>query len=107
MLLANREATIWTKGAKMKFIEMIQLRMAGNQRIASMKDLLNQALDVDTEEPSQKISIYRHHSIEGDVCILLHCTSDGLVKPPSDLGLRLTSSLRGFGQVHHAVWVQI
>ncbi len=91
----------------MTWIELIHLRSIGDQNHEFINDLFNQTLKVVQKRDSQILSIYRHQHIESDLCIVLQCKSNISVKPPSDLGIHLTSSLKEFGRVDHSVWIEM
>ncbi len=91
----------------MHYVEIIHLRMNGVHSCEPAKDLLTQALKIDQNEISQKMKIYRHQSIEGDLCVILDWKSTDTVRHHSDLGLYLTSSLKEFGRVDHTIWIEM
>ena len=91
----------------MNWVEIIHLRLIGTRSPELIKDLLSQVLDLDQQEHSQKVKVYRHQNIEGDLSVVLECKSDGAVKAPSDLGLHLTSALREYGRVDFSAWIEM
>jgi len=91
----------------MNRVEIIHLRMNGSHSRKAAKDLLATALKIDQDEISQSVKIYRHQSIEGDLCVILDWKSADMVRSYSDLGLQLTSSLKEFGRVDHTIWVEM
>ncbi len=91
----------------MHWIEIIHLRMNGVCDRESAKKLLRQILETDQNEICRTGKIYRHRTIEGDLCIILDWNSEKTVRLHSDLGLNLASSLKEFGRVDHTVWVEM
>ncbi len=91
----------------MHWVEIIHLRMNGIRSCEAAKDQLAQALKIDQNKTSQSVKIYRHQTIEGDLCVILNWKSSDMVRSYSDLGLQLTSSLKEFGRVDHTIWVEM
>ncbi len=91
----------------MKWLEILHLRSNADQSLESISELVKQALVNDQISNSQNRSIYRRQMVEGDLSVILEFKFGGEVKPPSDLGLRLSSSLREFGRVDHSVWLEM
>lgn len=91
----------------MHWIEIIHLRMKSISDSESIKNQLRLIQKSVQGEISQTVKIYRRPEIEGDLCILLDWYAESTVCLSSDLGATLTASLKEFGRVDHAVWVEL
>lgn len=91
----------------MHWVEIIHLRMNSISDFESINNQLRQIIKAVQTEISQTVKIYRRPAIEGDLCIMLYWNSENTVCLSSDLGVTLTASLKEFGRVDHAVWVEI
>jgi hypothetical protein len=90
----------------MKWLEIIELRSAGNKRAAiesQLQDLINL---VNRGARQKKIKVYGHITVETDFSILLYNDSKRADLSGSPLGSRLTSALKEFGLVNYSVWVE-
>lgn len=87
----------------MKILEVIHLRMAGNdpERLAAVVLAV-----VGEAGESPTVRIYRHARVEGDLLVHLHHEGAGQRDQFSELGLRLSSVLRSHGLIEHSVWIQ-
>jgi len=90
----------------MKWIEIIDLRSAGNARKqleAHLRELMEQMEDV-TEK--QTVKLYTHIMIETDYSIHLIHNSRKVNNRGSSLGIRLTFALKSYGLVNHTIWIE-
>jgi hypothetical protein len=91
----------------MRWIEIIHLRVNSNSDFESIKNQLKLIPKAVHSEIPQSVKIYRRSKIEGDLCILLDWKAENTACSPSDFGVNLTASLKEFGRVDHAVWIEI
>ena len=91
----------------MKWLEMIELRAAINNRKLLESQLQQLMHDVDQEAHTQLIKVYRRVMLDTDVSIHLFHDSTPVERDGSPLGLRLASSLKEFGLVNHRVWIEM
>ncbi len=91
----------------MKWLEILHLRSNGDKSLESIHELVKQNLVVDQNSNSQQMDVYRHQVVDSDLCLVLQFESEREITPPSDLGLRLTASLREFGRINHSVWIKM
>lgn len=90
----------------MKWLEIIEVRVAGRQR--ERLDLVLKDLTAKSGEPGEKleIRIYSHVSIDTDYSVhLIHRSAKVLIQG-SVLGLRVAEALKEFGLVNYNVWVE-
>jgi len=85
----------------MKQLEIIQLRLAGNDAAGLVEDIRR---SIGAESEKSSVRIYRHATVASDLGIHIHLEADGNGACNSDLGLRLASALREHGMVEHTVW---
>jgi len=94
------------KRAKMKWIEIVELRtVEGNKQLLKLqlKELIR---EVDEELQGKRIKIYKRVTIETDFSIHLFHETKRIETCGSELGLRLVSALKDFGMVNHSTWVE-
>jgi len=87
----------------MSILEVIHLRMAGNDPTAlaeTVGTVVGDAVDL------RDLRIYRHARVEGDLLVHLHREATDPRDQASELGLRLAALLRAHGLVEHSVWVR-
>jgi len=90
----------------MKWLEIINVRCAGQVNEVYSQIDLKQALHRTGKETGLKrIRIYRHASLSRDISIHLFYESSELQVNKSELGLRLTASLKELGLVSHSLWM--
>ncbi len=90
----------------MKWMEIVHLRTINGLNREQIQELCHQPPDAARNEQVIEQRVFFHHKIESDYCIVLVCASDDSAFPPGNLGLQLAFSLKEFGSVHHAVWVE-
>ena len=90
----------------MNWLEIIDLRSAGNGIEALKQTLLRPVTKNDHKGGLTKISLYHHASVETDLSIHLKWTAEAKNPARSGFGLRLASSLKEFGRVNHSIWIE-
>ncbi len=91
----------------MKWIEIIELRSADNNRELMKSQLESLINEVNQEARQQKIQVYRHITVETDLRIHLIHDSKKAKARRSPLGLDLASALKEHGLVNHSVWIEM
>ena len=91
----------------MKWIELIQLRSADNNRGILETKLQGLTDEVDRKRKKQLIMAFSRVSIETDFSIHIFHDSKKVQNGGSSLGLRLVAALKEFGLVHHSIWMEI
>jgi hypothetical protein len=89
------------EGAIMKILEVIHLRMMGDEP-EDLAELVRAATE--NVHDAVEARVYRHARLEGDLLIHLHRNKAQEGVQMSSLGLRLASILRSRGLVDHSVW---
>jgi len=86
----------------MKILEVIHLRMAGDE-----SETLAEFVRTAAEDAADfaEVRIYRHARVEGDILIHIHRRGPKEGTEASELGVRMASVLRLHGLVDHSVWV--
>ena len=86
----------------MKILEVIHLRMAGDE-----SETLAEFVRTAAEDAADfaEVRIYRHARVEGDFLIHIRRRGPNEGIEASQLGVRLASALRAHGLVDHSVWV--
>ena len=90
----------------MKWIEIIELRSAGNTRKqleAHLQEFMDQ---VEKKSEKQKVKLYTRMMIDTDVSIHLFHDSSKVKNRGSSLGIRLVSTLKSYGLVNHTIWIE-
>lgn len=91
----------------MKWIEIIELRSADNNRELMKSQLQSLINEVNLEARQQKIQVYSHKTVETDLRIHLIHDSKKTKVSVSPLGLDLASALKEHGLVNHSVWIEM
>ncbi len=89
----------------MKWIEIIELRSAGNspkQLQMQLQEFMKQVEK--TEEPNVKF--YTRMTIDTDISIHLIHDSKRVKNTGSSLGTRLVSALKSLGLLSHTIWIE-
>jgi len=55
----------------------------------------------------ERIRMYHRQRIDTDFCIFLSHEGEPIVDHGSQLGMRVTAALKGFGMVNHSVWSEM
>jgi hypothetical protein len=87
---------------KVKRLEVIQLRLAGQPRAGLLADIRKSAVGA----RRQSVRLYFNATIPTDLSVHIqseHAASD---KRSSDLGLCLAAELRAYGMVQHSTWIE-
>jgi hypothetical protein len=90
----------------MNWIEIIELRSAGDELEALKQTLTRMVLKADRNGGLQKIALYHNALVETDISIHLQWETGKKTPAKSNLGLRLTSALDEFGRVIHSIWIE-
>lgn len=91
----------------MKWLEIIELRIAGNNR-ELLEPQLNKLIDeVERETNRQAIKAYSRVMRDTDFSIHLFHDSKIVANSGSRLGLCLASALKEFGLVDHSTWIEM
>ena len=91
----------------MKWLEIIELRLAGTnieQLESQFKELVNEVFD---EMKDQAIKSYRGALINSDYSVHLVHDSKEPDNNGSQLGLHIVSALKEFGLVNHSIWIEM
>ena len=91
----------------MKWIEIIELRSSGNTRKqleTTMQEFIDQ---VEKEAEKLSVKLYTRRILDTEIFSihLLHDSSE-FKSEGSSMGIRLVSTLRFYGLVSHAVWIE-
>jgi hypothetical protein len=90
----------------MKWIEIIELRSAGNAR-EQLETCLQEFLDqVEKKVEKQTVKLYTRMMIDTDLSVHLFHDSSTVKNRGSSLGMRLVSALKPYGLVNHTIWVE-
>ena len=90
----------------MKWIEIIELRAAGDTR-KQMETRLQELIDqVEKKSEQQTVKLYTRMKIETDLSIHLVHDSGKAKNRGSSLGIRLVSALKPYGLVNHTIWIE-
>ena len=90
----------------MKWIEIIELRSAGNTRKQLETDLQEFIEQVEKKTEKQTVKLYTRMMIDTDVSIHLFHDSSKVKNRGSSLGIRLVSALKSYGLVNHTIWIE-
>lgn len=88
----------------MSWIEIIDLRSAGNGLEQIKQTLMRPVTESDQKEGLKGRSFYRNALVETDISIHLQWETVERAPIKSDLGLRLASTLEAFGRINHSIW---
>ena len=91
----------------MKWIEIIELRSADNNRELMKSKLQKLINEMDKETKKQAIKVYSRVKIDTDFSIHLFHNSKEVENSGSPLGLRIASALKEFGLVNHSIWIEM
>lgn len=91
----------------MNWLEIIELRSAGNNRQLLASELRNLIYELDKETTRQAIKAYNRMRVGSDFSIHLFHDSKEAEINGSRLGLRIVSALKAFGLVKHRIWVEL
>ena len=90
----------------MKWIEIIELRSAGNAR-KQLETHLQEFLDqVEEKVEKQTVKLYTRMMIDTDLSVHLFHDSSTVENRGSSLGIRLASALKSYGLVNHTIWIE-
>ena len=90
----------------MKWIEIIELRSAGNAR-EQLETCLQEFLDqVEKKVEKQTVKLYTRMMVDTDLSIHLFHDSRIVKSEGSSLGIRLASALKSYGLVNHTIWTE-
>jgi len=90
----------------MKWIETIEVRLAGNpwnQVETHMQEFIDQ---VEKEIGKPRAKLYTRMMLDTDLSIHLFHDSGEADIQGSSLGIRLVSALKSFGLVNHTIWIE-
>ena len=90
----------------MKWIEIIELRSAGNTRKQLETHLQEFIEQVEKKTEKQTVKLYTRMMIDTDVSIHLFHDSSQVKNRGSSLGIRLVSALKSYGLVNHTIWIE-
>ena len=90
----------------MIWIEIIDLRSAGNGLEQIKQTLMKPVTESDQKEGLKGRSLYRNALVKTDISIHLQWETVKRAPMKSDLGLRLASALEEFGRVNHTIWIE-
>jgi hypothetical protein len=92
-------------GDKMKWVEIIRLRSAGNYK-GLLEGLSPEIANSDKKMGLVEMKIYRHASLETDLSLHLYWESEKPGQNGSSLGIRLVQAFKEFGLIDHSIWVE-
>jgi len=90
----------------MKWIEIIEIRTAGNTRKKfenHLKILIN---EIEKKSEKRTITLYTNMMIDTDFSIHLFHDSEKVETQESPLCTRLVSILKSYGLVNHTIWIE-
>jgi hypothetical protein len=89
----------------MRQLEIIHLRSSG-ELVESLGDRISESINAAGGD-IKVVTLYRRKGLETDIAIHIHHLEVSETEGPSSLGQRLTSELRAFGLVEHALWEEL
>jgi hypothetical protein len=92
-------------GSRMKWLEIIKLRSAGNHT-GLLEELFQQIANSDKNVGLVEMKIYHHAALESDLSVHLHWESEKPEKNGSSLGIRLVQALKEVGLIDHSTWIE-
>jgi len=90
----------------MKWIEIIELRSAGNTRKQLETHLQELIKQMEKKTEKQTVKLYTRMVIDTDVSIHLLHDSSKVNNRGSFLGITLVSALKSYGLVNHTIWIE-
>jgi hypothetical protein len=87
----------------LKRLETIQIRLAGQRPEALIQEIHDAVI---RHDPNMVIRIYRHAAVETDLAIHIRMAEPSANQVDAELGVRLSTALREYGMVEHAVWME-
>ena len=90
----------------MNWIEIIDLRSAGNGIEQIKQSFMEPAKEIDRKEGLTGLSLFCNALLETDISIHLQWETEERTPAKSDLGLRMASALLEFGRVNHTLWIK-
>jgi len=90
----------------MKWIEIIELRSAGNTRKQLETHLQELIKQMEKKTEKQTVKLYTRMVIDTDVSIHLLHDSSNVNNRGSSLGITLVSALKSYGLVNHTIWIE-
>ena len=90
----------------MKWVEIIELRSAGNTRkqLEMLLQSLISQMEGQTERPTARL--YTCLTVETDLGIHLSHDSRKAKNKGSSLGINLVAALKAYGLVNHTIWIE-
>ena len=88
---------------KIKLLEVIRIRSTSLNNDSAIKELID---GIDKQAGLIDIKLYIHTSTPGDFSINLNWQTDNHRIEKSELGINLSSRLKEFGMIDHAVWIE-
>jgi len=92
-------------GQKMKWLEIITLRTAGQSFENLVDKLMGPLTETARENGPLAIQIYCHASLDTDLSIHIHWDTRKISRQKTLLGSCLASRLEDFGMIHHTIWI--
>ena len=90
----------------MNWIEIIELRSAGNTRKQMEAHLQEFVEQMEKKKEKLTVKLYIRMRIDTDVSIHLFHNSSKVKNRGSSLGIKLASSLKSYGLVNHTIWIE-
>ena len=88
----------------MKWLEIVTLQVAGNNREIVQRKIAGLMDDMDSNSGIEKVNVYRRAMTGNDVSVHLQWESESVSPQGSALGLCLCSALAQYGLLSHEVW---
>lgn len=88
----------------MKYLEIIELRTSDMDSKNLGKILVRFMDDLNKEYENCRVQLYRHLTVKTDWSFHVRIQTGINTTFPSQLGLRIASTLKEFGLVHHSIW---
>ena len=89
----------------MKWMEVIKLRIAGDEPESVEQKVINLIAEVNHNGGIKEIKLYRHAMLHTDLSVHLFWESESTESFGSATGLCLVHLLKEFGLISHSVWV--
>ena len=90
----------------MKWMEIIHLRSIKELRPELIQELNRPSPEFMQNGDEIRQSVYQHHRIENEYCILLQYSAEASIALPGTRGLQLANALKEFGSLNHMVWIE-
>lgn len=86
-------------------VEMIQLRTTGYHERKRAVDTCMKIIELAPQSPSKQVRLFSNAAYDTDLCVWIYWKDAKSISDKSTLGELIIKGLRGYGIVHHSIWV--